>query len=103
MPLQRRLLVLDDDETVGQLLVFIAQRAGFEVRMCSLPQPFFEWVAGWSPTHLAIVLTMREMHGVEVMRQLAVIAGCPARIIISSGASPAPAFRSLAFVTSTLQ
>ena len=69
MALQRRLLVLDDDETVGQLLVFVAQRAGFEARMCDLPQPFFEGVADWSPTHLAIDLTMREMHGVEVMDQ----------------------------------
>lgn len=88
MAQQRRLLVLDDDEMVGQLLVFVAQRAGFEARMCDRPQAFFDLVASWSPTHLAIDLAMPEMDGAEVMVQLGASL-CPARIIISSGAGPA--------------
>ncbi len=83
---QQRLLVLDDDETVGELLVAMARHVGFEARMCARPKPFFEAVAQWLPTHLAIDLTLPEMDGVEVMRQLAAGA-CSARIIISSGAS----------------
>ncbi len=82
---QQRLLVLDDDETVGELLVAVARLVGFEARLCSRPQAFFDSVLAWSPTHLAIDLTMPEMDGIEVIRQLAAD-DCPARIIISSGA-----------------
>ncbi len=81
-----RLLVLDDDEMVGKLLVMVAQRAGFEVQLCVRPQPFFAAVKEWFPSHLAIDLTMPEMSGVEVLRALAQ-AGCTARIIISSGSA----------------
>ena len=87
---QGRLLVLDDDETVGRLLVFVAQGAGFEAQLCERPQAFFEAVQGWAPTHLAIDLLMPEMSGLDVMRALAA-SGCTARIIISSGSGRAEA------------
>lgn len=80
-----RLLVLDDDVMVGNLLVMVAQRAGFEAQLCEHPQPFFAAIKEWSPSHLAIDLAMPEMSGLEVLRTLAQ-AGCTARIIISSGA-----------------
>ena len=82
---QGRLLVLDDDETVGMLLVFVAERAGFEARLCERPQPFFEALSAWSPTHLAVDLRMPEMSGLEVLRRLAALE-CRAWVIISSGA-----------------
>lgn len=84
----QRLLVLDDDETVGKLLVFVARGAGFEARLCEQPQAFFESVQEWQPTHLAIDLVMPQMSGLEVMRKLAA-AQCAAHIIISSGAGTA--------------
>lgn len=80
-----RLLVLDDDETVGMLLVFVAERAGFEARLCERPQAFFEVLKAWSPTHVAIDLRMPEMSGLEVLQRLAALQ-CPAWVIISSGA-----------------
>ena len=82
---QGRLLVLDDDETVGMLLVFVAQRAGFEARLCERPQAFFDTLADWQPTHVAVDLRMPEMDGLEVLRRLAAL-HCAARVIISSGA-----------------
>ena len=82
---QGRLLVLDDDETVGMLLVFVAQRAGFEARLCERPQVFFETLAAWLPTHVAVDLRMPEMSGLEVLRRLADL-HCTASVIISSGA-----------------
>lgn len=80
-----RLLILDDEPTVGKLLAFVAQRAGFETRLCEQPQAFFEAVADWTPTHVAVDLFMPEISGIEVLRGLAA-AGCRARVIISSGA-----------------
>lgn len=80
-----RLLVLDDDETVGMLLVFVAQRAGFEARLCERPQDFLETLGLWAPTHVAIDLHMPQMSGLEVLRRLAELK-CPAWVIISTGA-----------------
>lgn len=80
-----RLLVLDDDETVGQLLVFVAQSTGLEARLCTAAPAFFEAVAAWRPTHLAIDLSLARMHGLDVLRELAA-RGCDSRVIICSGA-----------------
>jgi DNA-binding response OmpR family regulator len=85
---QGRLLVLDDDETVGMLLVFVAQRAGFEARLCERPQDFFEALATWAPSHLAIDLHMPQMSGLDVLRRLAA-SHCPSWVIISTGAGGA--------------
>lgn len=81
-----RLLVLDDDEAVGELLVAMARHAGCEARLCMQPQAFFDAVAEWAPTHVAIDLSMPEMDGVAVLRRLAGEA-CAARIIVASGAA----------------
>ena len=85
---QGRLLVLDDDETVGRLLVMVAQSVGFEARWCELPQPFLAAVHDWSPTHVAVDLTMPQMSGLEVIRALGG-AGCKASVIVTSGAGRA--------------
>ena len=83
-----RLLILDDDPTVGRLLVYVAQAAGFEARLCERAHDFFEAVRDWAPTLLAIDLQMPDMDGLDVMRALAAD-GCTARVIISSGAGRA--------------
>jgi DNA-binding response OmpR family regulator len=80
-----RLLILDDEETVGTQLVVVAQGAGFEARYVDRADRFFETVVEWAPTHLAIDLAMPGMTGIEVMQKLAT-SGCTALIIISSGA-----------------
>lgn len=80
-----RLLILDDDAMVGQLLQMAAQGAGFEAQRCEQHAAFFDAVRDWQPSHVAVDLLMPEMSGVEVLRQLAAT-GCSARIIVSSGA-----------------
>ncbi|MBK7531017.1 response regulator [Piscinibacter sp.] len=83
-----RLLILDDDPTVGQILLMSAQASGFEARLCLEVQPFLEALGPWMPTHLAIDLTLPGTTGIAVMRRVAA-AGCRARIIICSGAGAA--------------
>jgi ActR/RegA family two-component response regulator len=83
-----RLLILDDDPTVGQILLMSAQASGFEARLCLEVQPFLDALVPWMPTHLAIDLTLPGTTGIEVLRQVAA-AACQARIIICSGVGPA--------------
>lgn len=83
-----RLLVLDDDPTVGQIVVAAAQASGFEARLCEAVPAFIAALADWAPTHLAIDLTLPGSSGVEVLRLVA-DAGSRACIIICSGSGTA--------------
>jgi CheY-like chemotaxis protein len=81
-----RLLILDDEPTVGMVLSRVAERIGFAVMLTDSPQDFFGQLAPWQPSHIAIDLSMPEMSGVEVLDRLAQT-GCTARVIITSGAA----------------
>jgi DNA-binding response OmpR family regulator len=85
---QGRLLILDDDATVGQVLVAGARVSAFEARLCTALADFLAALAAFEPTHLAIDLTLPECSGIEVLRQVAA-AGCRARVIVCSGAGAA--------------
>ena len=80
----RRLLVLDDDDTVGQILCLGAQAAGFESRLCLTVDAFLQALS-WEPTHVSVDLTLPGSSGSAVLRALAA-AGCRARVIVCSGA-----------------
>jgi len=84
---QGRLLVLDDDATVGQILVMAAQAAGFEARQCDKLPAFMQELAAWAPSHVALDLGMPGTSPEQVMQSLA-DAGCRARVIVCSGAAP---------------
>lgn len=84
---QGRLLVLDDDATVGQILVMGAQGVGFEARWCEEVPRFIQEVRAWEPTHVAVDLRMPGVQPEQVIQCLAE-AQCQARIIVCSGAAP---------------
>lgn len=79
-----RLLVLDDDPMIGQTIESIAKSAGFESRVTTRPEEFFETLESWSPSHIALDLVMPDMDGVEVLVELA-RRESRARIVITSG------------------
>jgi ActR/RegA family two-component response regulator len=83
-----RLLILDDDATVAQILRMAAQASGFEARHCETPADFFETLPAWAPTHVAVDLTLPGTSGLAVLRQLAA-SGCRARVLVCSGAGAA--------------
>ena len=79
-----RLLILDDDETIGMTIEAIAISAGAVARLTSEPDEFFGAVADWQPTHICTDLNMPGMDGLAVLTELA-RRDCKAQVIISSG------------------
>ncbi|MBL0728703.1 response regulator [Piscinibacter sp. HJYY11] len=79
-----RLLILDDDPTVGQILQVAAKSVGFEARWCEDVDAFFSALAEWQPTHLAVDMLMPDVSGQEVLARLA-DQRCEAKVIVSSG------------------
>jgi EAL domain-containing protein (putative c-di-GMP-specific phosphodiesterase class I) len=78
------MLILDDDEAVGQTIQWIAESIGFEAEFVTLPMDFFRRLGLVSPHVITIDLVMPQLDGVEVMRILAE-QNCRAKIVISSG------------------
>lgn len=79
-----RLLVLDDDEQVGQTICAIARNSGFVTNYTETAEAFFSNFSSWQPSHLVIDLQMPGVDGIETLKRLAGL-GCTAAIIITSG------------------
>ena len=82
----RRLLVLDDDATVGELLCAGARSAGFEAKLCLDADSFMAQLGPWQPSHLAVDLTLPGTSGEAVLQSVASLGG-HARVIVCSGTS----------------
>lgn len=79
-----RLLILDDDPLVGEMVRMMAASIGAECAYCRTASEFFARVADWAPSHILLDLIMPGADGVEVIQRLAEM-GCPATLIIVSG------------------
>jgi len=79
-----RLLVLDDDELVANLIRTYAQDGGFEVQVAQTAAEFFDRTGSWRPTHITLDLAVPDMDGIAVIRQLGA-ARCSASILLVSG------------------
>jgi EAL domain-containing protein (putative c-di-GMP-specific phosphodiesterase class I) len=78
------MLILDDDDDVGQTLKWIAEALDFSAEFVSNGDDFFKRLEEISPDVVSIDLVMPGMDGVEIMRLLAE-RRCKAKIIVSSG------------------
>ena len=79
-----RVLVVDDDQFVGETIRNMARRDGHDVRFTCDPHRFLELVGEWKPDLVAIDLVMPEMDGVQVLNKLAE-RGFDACIVLTSG------------------
>ncbi|MDN4481274.1 EAL domain-containing response regulator [Demequina muriae] len=79
-----RVLIIDDDPLVGQMLRAHVEAAGFEGRVTDDAATFFEIERQWHPTHVVVDLVMDHMDGLAVLDALAK-AGSEAAVVISSG------------------
>lgn len=79
-----RLLILDDDPSIGATIALMAQSSHVECRYTSVAKDFYAELQSWQPTHIALDLVMPDQDGIEVLHHLAEL-GCRASIIITSG------------------
>ena len=78
-----KLLILDDDPVMREILAILGERQGFVARMVSNADDFFDELKNWQPTHITVDLVMPRKDGIEVLRDLAA-ARCQAAIMIIS-------------------
>ena len=55
---KRRILILDDDEAVGQTIEWIAESLGFDAEFVTAPEEFFETLDRIRPDVITIDLIM---------------------------------------------
>jgi EAL domain-containing protein (putative c-di-GMP-specific phosphodiesterase class I)/CheY-like chemotaxis protein len=79
-----RLLVLDDDPVMREIIAILAERDGFETRMTGSAREFFSEFHQWRPTHITIDLVMPGEDGIQILRELETAACHAAIVIISS-------------------
>ena len=83
----KRMLVVDDDPQVTDLIATIADEGGFEVHTLNDSSDFFSSYGAINPDVLCIDIHMPEVDGIEILRWLSG-EGCRASVIILSGGDP---------------
>lgn len=82
-----RLLIVEDDETIADMVALVATRLGYDVARAEPISRLAEICANVTPTVIVLDLMMPHMDGVQVLRALA-RQRSPADIIILSAADP---------------
>ena len=79
-----RLLIVEDDHAVAQLIETVARNAGYQVATTSTLDDFLSHLDNDFPTHIVLDLNMPSVDGIEFMRILAERKST-AKIVITSG------------------
>lgn len=87
MTVGKRMLVVDDDPQVTDLIATIADEGGFEVHTLNDSSDFFASYGVIDPDVLCIDIHMPEVDGIEILRWLSG-ERCRASVIILSGGDP---------------
>jgi len=80
----KRLLVLDEEQSVTHFIQQVAEEQGFAVRTANRPSDFMDSFKKFWPSAIIVDLFMPEIDGIELLRWLAG-EGCQARISILGG------------------
>ncbi|HEX3864606.1 MAG TPA: EAL domain-containing response regulator [Stellaceae bacterium] len=80
-----RLLMIDDEPALGNIVKRVAQSSGFEVVFTQDPSLFINTARLWRPTVILLDLKMPRTDGIQLLRTLA-SDKCSARVIVTSGA-----------------
>src|SRR3954452_4208616 len=79
-----RVLIVDDEPDICELVAEVAEMAGFAARMLTGSRGFRSALAEFKPQAIVLDLLMPGMDGVELMRELAATAS-RARLVLISG------------------
>lgn len=79
-----RLLILDDDLSIAEIVSSIAETIEFTSRISSDARSFLQQLDEWQPTHIFLDLQMPDMDGLQVIGILAE-RECRAKLVLSSG------------------
>lgn len=80
----KRLLVIDDDAEIVDLVRRVAEGQGFEVATTSDPNDFMRLYGDFDPTVILLDVVMPEKDGIELLRGLAE-RDCACGILVMSG------------------
>jgi EAL domain-containing protein (putative c-di-GMP-specific phosphodiesterase class I)/ActR/RegA family two-component response regulator len=80
-----RLMVVDDDPSIGAFIDKVARGIGYEVEVHNDGERFLDRFEAFDPTHVVLDLQMPRLDGVELLRRLSQIE-CRAQLLIASGA-----------------
>jgi CheY-like chemotaxis protein len=82
---RNRLLVVDDEPSIGRLAKRVAESVGFEVVATEDPLVFAKVARQWHPSVILLDLSMPGTDGIQLLRGLAADK-CAAQILLTSGA-----------------
>jgi len=85
VPLGNRLLVVDDEPSIGRLVSKLAEGMGFEVVVTEDPAVFAKAAREWHPSVINLDLKLPGTDGIELLRGLAAD-NCLAQIVLTSAA-----------------
>jgi len=78
------ILIIDDEEDVGNFIADVAEENGFETAVATTPDEFWPAYLATTPSVVVLDLMMPEVDGVQFLRLLA-DSQCSAQIILVSG------------------
>lgn len=82
--MHRKLLVIDDQDSMTRIVEKIASNLGYQVRTLNDPAAAFDKFEAFRPDVLIIDLVMPEVDGIDVLHKI-LAAGTKAEIIVMSG------------------
>lgn len=83
----RRLLVVDDDPDIGELVRVVAERVGYEVTVTTKAERFMAMFAEIEPHAVVLDMVMPDVEGTELVKWLADLS-FSGQIVLISGYAP---------------
>ncbi|NKB60261.1 MAG: response regulator [Alphaproteobacteria bacterium] len=79
----KRLLIVDDVEEMGEYVRFTAEEMGYDVKVVTEAREFMRIIDGYDPTAVVVDIVMPDIDGLELIKWLRE-RGCKAKVIVAS-------------------